>query len=71
MKKKVEAKEVPRPFISLKGRRGGSFRVGGVLGGDGKRGEAGSDRDGEVVEVGREGYYLNGFPEGRFWMVAV
>ena len=55
MKRKVEAKEVPRPFISLKWRRVGPFRVGGALGGDGKGGEARSDRDGEVAEVGREG----------------
>lgn len=61
-KRKVEAKEVLRPFISLKGRREGPF---GVLGEGGNGGEAGSDRYGEVAEVGREGWYLNGFPENR------
>ena len=35
-KRKVEAKEVLRPFISLKGRREGPLGVGGVLGEDGK-----------------------------------
>jgi len=64
-KRKMEAKGVLRPFISLKGRREGPFGAGGVLGEGGKGGEAGSDRDGKVAEVGREGWYLNGFPENR------
>ena len=68
-KKKVETEEVLRPLISLKGRREGPFGAGGVLdggekGGE-KGGEAGSNKDGEVAEVGREGWYLNGFPENR------
>ena len=61
--RKVEAEEVLRPFISLKGKREGPFGAGGVLDEGGKGSEAGSDKDGEVAEVGREGWYLNGFRE--------
>jgi hypothetical protein len=64
-KRKVEAEEVLRPFILLKGRREGPFGAGGVLDEGGKGGEVGSNKDGEVAEVGREGWYLNGFPENR------
>ena len=64
-KRKTGAKEVLRPFISLKGRREEPFGVGGVLGEAGKGGDTGSDRDGEVAGAGREDRYLNGFPENR------
>lgn len=64
-KREVEAEEVLRPFISLKGRREGPFGAGGVLDEGGKGSEAGSDKDGKVAEVGREGWYLDGFPGNR------